>query len=268
MKATEALTAPEQNKRLELPIWERYMTPERWQEALGILEQFRFHNEKESGDVPSFLHYAVLLALTFPDRINELSLDTRTKDWLISYQQDDQNAGNPSCECNHRILILFPEARGELEYDHLWQPLYDEFKSSDNIGKVIKIAMVLRILFPERSDEIALDDDKWKSISSRLEEGHPSNIEMQMEDAALTRLISAEQFQTIDIDWMTPEVFEREVEAAFEKSGDFAEHLELLCNIRILEADEAYIDDNGMIRIKDVRSPLSKTPPLPERPSV
>lgn len=240
-----ALEEPE--KKSELPFDpEKKITPDDWQNLKIYLEKFR--NESRWAFFGSL---AMEMKILFPERTEELKIDDEAwremKKSLVRRTQTDDVAG--ATREIAALKVLFPERAPSmlksLGPDKFWVPQkrrLKEYREHRLWDKFLAHAEKMKIIFPERTTKLNIDDATWGNLKESL---RTEATDRFAKKAAFMRVLSPDRFADLKID---KPLFEKSgvMLEEYRRKNDWLSFLDQAAALKILSAEKVEVTYKGL----------------------
>lgn len=215
---------------------------------------------------------ATELAIIFPNRKDELSLDVKT---FSKMQSELQNARGSSWSSFSYIAmalaIIYPERKAELTLDdEAFQGIVtgmEDSRSEPNWWAYSISALHLAVLFPERKAELSLDDEAFEGMRDLMEDmSSPPRGRWHNASSLAMRLtiLFPERKAELNLNAETLSEIRAELDRA-RALTNFWEARRIAMDLVILSADRVEISDREGLKLTPPKPPLAAEESLPPR---
>lgn len=237
------------------------VSDEVWRQAVDCLISL------ERNDDSSWSPYenlAIGMAVACPERWARVKVAdkyiTDRMQFIAKYKEEDKMRECAGVAMS--VVLLSPDKRGDLDLsDHLFESLYQDLHSAEDIDDKIEVAFYLTMLFPERRDSFGIDDSFITSVNSMVEEQIHANEIAVLQMLMLTVLIKPERRELLHVDKSALMQARAYMQESYGKN--WLEYMGAAMILAVLSADEVRRTEQGFELIH--RQEIEPSPGLPER---
>ncbi len=200
---------------------------------------------KYTGANTIYPNAAYQLAVLFPDRKQDLKLDTKAMEIVFGYVGATLG-GWENLRALQNVKMLFPKFFGEIPYetDPNIQESIKDMREEPWDGEMVLAAAALKIVYPKRFEEIGLTIEDYKKLKKQFE-GYFASNSLWASLRIMFPEVPKNQFQTVD-------QLKEKKRSLLHTSKDFTSmwgwerYLNDAYELAILTADKLEIDENGI----------------------
>lgn len=236
-----------------------------WEQMKQILHRHRGTKWKHRAEWNKFSTLAHDLCTLFPERKDELGLDTATFNIL---QREMLNLSGTDwwtySDYAVALSLLYPEHKNELGLDSelTWNGIMqeiDNFRQQNDWWNVSNIAANLITLYPERRNEIGLTEADFNNIIAEIKS---KQNESWWGVTQMTRNLML-MFPGCRDRLMLDQTWDGMIQYASEQHPGLEWYSGLAADLQVISADDVEVTDQGIKLI--YRNKLDRTDPLPVR---
>lgn len=227
-----------------------------------LIERRRTLDMESAKELSDYVGMALELIALFPEEKDRIQLDAELYTHLHDQMQANSDKLYEFSLFADVISRLFPDRRGQLGIDDLFEDLQDELEDCSDHGWQIYSKMACRMIFmfPDRRNELGLDA-RSDGMISVVKFFVDSGSSISLREMATASLIYPERRD----EFVNPEIVDRFYSKLQQErvDGDWRQVVQHAFHLAVSTADEIRITSQGLEFIS--REGLQDKPDLPDR---